>query len=108
MAEQENPLEWQRKPAATEGHYFRLRPWWDSREKAASEHVLDFELWEECSHDDRRLLTGFLKWDGCSNWATDPACMYHFCGPENADELAADFRKLYADYGKLIPAWDGE
>ena len=44
----------------------------------------DFRLFEldYCGEKPDWIVEGFVKWDGCSNWMTNPSCMQHFCGRE--------------------------
>ncbi len=48
---------------------------------SSMEHTEDIDAAEVCFH-------GSVKWDGCSNVATNSACMLHLCGPEAWAEFA--------------------
>lgn len=78
-------------------YYFNITP---------GDYSLDFQL---CRLDDYQeediLITGFLKWDGCCNWQTNPDCMYHFCGSNDAVKLAKLFEYLYSAGSKYISNW---
>lgn len=41
------------------------------------------------------FLSGFVKWDGCSNWDFGEGSI-HFCDVDSAAEIGELFRKLYA------------
>lgn len=53
-------------------------------------------------------ITGFLKWDGCINWQTDPECMAHGCGPSSADVIGSAFREVYRQAHAMMPSADWE
>lgn len=54
-----------------------------------------FAEWEQAEWE----LSGYLKWDGCINWQTNPECMVHGCSPRHVDWINAVFGAVYA-YGK--------
>lgn len=45
------------------------------------------------SPDDEPIFTGFIRWDGCSNW-NDEGCL-HFCGGKEAAEFGALLAIMY-------------
>ena len=77
---------------------------------------VDFKVFDAawCSDDNRPLIMdngapypletwkdrfwvwgGYVKWDGCSNWQTNPDCMAHFCGPNQGEDLATIWQEIY-------------
>jgi hypothetical protein len=48
--------------------------------KEGDYHV-DFKIIEPYNGDEEDIVfSGYIKWDGCSNWDTDKNCSIHFCG----------------------------
>jgi hypothetical protein len=68
-----------------------------------NESYVDFAI---IGDDEEAEISGSVKWDGCINWETNPACMMHFCGPSDADRLAALFKDVWEEARKLMPHAD--
>ena len=43
-----------------------------------------------------RVASGYIKWDGCMNWMTDPRLMLHHCTPSDIEELSCALQTAYA------------
>jgi hypothetical protein len=41
-------------------------------------------------------IEGHIKWDGCINWQTNPECMVHGCGPNEARGVGEIFEAAFA------------
>lgn len=53
-------------------------------------------------------VTGFVKWDGCSNWDFKTSeCMMHFCEREQMVQLGELLGRLYDMTAELCPHWNG-
>ena len=63
--------------------------WWLDVSSSSDSFMLT--EWEQAFVE----LDGNLKWDGCINWKTNPACMMHGCGPLHAKIIAAIFDTIY-------------
>jgi hypothetical protein len=73
------------------------------------DHILSvtvYEFWggEPCYDEERIFFTGFVKWDGCSNWDMG----LHFCSKKQAVELGTLLGRLYGLAARMIPHWDGD
>jgi hypothetical protein len=58
-----------------------------------------------------RVLDGWIKWDGCSNWTFGrpvPGSMVHFCGKAEAVGIGDLMRRLYEIAAEWMPAYDRE
>jgi len=66
----------------------------------AEEYALFFSICDTSSLNDDEALTGYIKWDGCSNWKT-PDGFYgiHLCGAKHIDDLKTAIEICY-DYTK--------
>lgn len=55
------------------------------------------------------FLTGFIKWDGCSNWDfhTDD-CLRHFCGKVHATSIGRLMDRLYQIASERVESYDAE
>lgn len=49
------------------------------------------------------IVSGFLKWDHCMNWQTNPECMAHFCTLADAERLTRAFAALYEAAPVIMP-----
>lgn len=59
-------------------------------------HENGLSVYFELVGDDGEVeIDGSVKWDGCMNWRTSEACMYHFCNPQHAVDLAHRFSKVW-------------
>lgn len=56
---------------------------------------VEFSIYDDVDDEGEPSWTGWVKWDGCINWQTDPGCMAHFCGPHAVDDFAAAFRTVW-------------
>lgn len=72
------------------------------------ENGLSVEFEFRCDQDGEVEISGFHKWDGCVNWNTNPDCMYHFCGADDAERLTAMFRTVAAIASREIGDYCGE
>lgn len=54
-------------------------------------HFLNFVI-----HDKHKepSVSGFVKWDGCINFNTNPSCATHFCGLEDLRQFADDIIRV--------------
>jgi hypothetical protein len=59
---------------------------------------LPFSEWGKADWE----IDGYLKWDGCINWQTNPHVMYHGCSPEMIDQLKDIFSIVYAIGGRYL------
>jgi hypothetical protein len=70
------------------------------------------EAWHQYSHAmsfaiidyDEEILTGSVKWDGCSNWNSD-ACL-HFCEREQFVHLSKLMELCFDFTAKNLPTFD--
>jgi hypothetical protein len=76
-------------------YYFEIIP---------GDYCLEFKLFNNMDLSFHEI-NGQLKWDGCMNWETNPSCMYHFCGPDDAFRLAKMFDYLYSFGKNYIEHW---
>lgn len=44
--------------------------------------------------DDKPLMTGYVKWDGCSNWDTGDGAI-HFCTRDGAQKLGLAMERCW-------------
>lgn len=65
--------------------------------------------WTDDLEEAEVFLSGFIKWDGCSNWdfKTD-ACMKHFCGRDDANGLGRLMDRMYALAEEHMPRYNKE
>lgn len=61
-----------------------------------------FEIGDQ-DDDDQPAFFGDVKWDGCSNWSTDPDCMMHFCHRHQLIEFGELLARLYDWAGEYFP-----
>lgn len=54
--------------------------------------------------DEIEILSGFVKWDGCTNWKAGEKCMVHCCEREHLVKFGEILGQCY-DLGKLCPNW---
>jgi hypothetical protein len=55
------------------------------------------------------FLTGFIKWDGCSNWDFHSRdCMIHFCGRKHATSIGRLMDRLYQIASERMEHYDAE
>ena len=52
-------------------------------------------------NDAEVFVTGFIKWDGCSEWHFDEGG-YHACGLEQAERVGRIARVLYQEAGNIM------
>lgn len=87
-------------------------PLWRVEWDAAS-HVANFKVFEvKAAHgegddfvisDEELRLSGFVKWDGCSNWDYHTEdCMAHFCGVEGMRQFCSLQVWLYSKAADLM------
>lgn len=64
----------------------------------------------ENKEDAELFLSGFVKWDGCSNWRFDAeeVCALHFCSVEEAENVGKLFRELYRHAAACMESCDFE
>lgn len=99
----------------------RLRP---------NTHWMDVEVFDHCGYDTasnqwsvtkvdavcsadgtsnldeaKPILTGSIKWDGCSNFQFPDDC-YHWCGRKDAADFGKMIDRLYERAASMIKAWD--
>lgn len=59
------------------------------------------------TEDAEVTVTGFIKWDGCSNWDFKTGgCMLHFCDREQMVQLGELLGRLYDLTANLCPHWN--
>jgi hypothetical protein len=56
-------------------------------------HALSFRFLND--GDGAVDVIAHVKWDGCINWSTGEACMYHFCGPDDVLQLGRAFLRAW-------------
>jgi hypothetical protein len=61
-----------------------------------------FKRIEDCAP----VLTGSIKWDGCSNLSFNDNVCLHLCGSEGATRFVKVLHHIYAVIGPKIPSWD--
>lgn len=88
-------------------------PWIDAPEEVGEipiryrqvySHALSFEFMDE---DGEAAVEGGVKWDGCINWNTSDAGMYHFCSADDAQRLTRAFERVWKLAAEHLPTWDG-
>lgn len=54
-------------------------------------------------------LSGFVKWDGCSNWEfnAQEECMLHFCDRDSLGYISKIMQKCYDITAEYCPKWIG-
>jgi hypothetical protein len=52
------------------------------------------------------VLSGSIKWDGCSNMTIDDEPL-HFCGRSDVEEFATVLSAIYDVAAELIPSYEG-
>jgi len=89
----------------------------------ATNHVREFEVYVIWGRDDSGafqwqgerqrpvaledadlLVSGSIKWSGCSNW--NPDVCIHFCGADHATRFSTLIQRMYAEAAAEIPAWN--
>lgn len=68
-------------------------------------HALTVEVLDD---DGDVILDMDVKWDGCINWQTTPEVCFHFCGPENAAQLAMTFDLAWELTASNLPTADAD
>lgn len=55
-------------------------------------------------------LSGFVKWDGCSNWEfnAQEECMLHFCDRDSLGYISKVMQKCYDITAEYCPKWVGD
>ncbi len=75
-----------------------------------------FDVWEhfkdgsqDCDPKER-FLSGYVKWDGCSNWQVpaDHNMPWHFCSVKQAENVGKLFRQMYEIASTMLPQCDFE
>ena len=51
-------------------------------------------------------IGGYVKWDGCSNWSTNPDCMFHGCSREDISVIGDILSKCWDLTAKYCRVWD--
>jgi len=73
--------------------------------KIGGDHHIDFQILNlNASEEDNVDAYGFLKYDGCMNWQTDPDCMAHFCDPEQAGNFMNAIKHVWT-LGPNLKSW---
>lgn len=61
-------------------------------------------------HDDAEgeySFEGWISFDGCIHWRTDPHCFAHACEPADLDKLKRAFEKVRELAAIRLPDWCG-
>lgn len=71
------------------------------------DHCVEFTIYKEYLPPRLDpLITGYVKWDGCSNWDfPSDGCTHplHFCGKQDSIEFGEFLGKLYDWAAELLP-----
>jgi len=96
------------------------RPWATIRNEAlgftirvrlANDGVADVEAYDDRylqegkAREDAPTITGYVKWDGCSNLSVE---QIHFCGRADAVKLGDVIGAIYDAASAVIPLWNKE
>ena len=62
---------------------------------------------EENVEKARQYLHGYVKWNGCSNWAfdEDKICMLHFCERNELNQISQVMIACWDWTKELLPTW---
>lgn len=70
---------------------------------------IEFRLYESGEDDpDTWDYGGALKWDGCLNWQTNPACLAHYCRLADHVALGVAFEKVGEMAREHVRGYEGE
>lgn len=78
--------------------------------KQKDTHFIDYEIWlhgQDAATRDKPVLTGSVKWDGCSNWGDGNFCA-HACTRQQVADLGAAMALCWDHAAATIKTWDGE
>lgn len=66
---------------------------------------VEFEVYETNFNCDRSLfLTGYVKWDGCSNWnIPEGNYQLHFCGRKEMEKFTELLQAMFDWAAELMP-----
>lgn len=76
------------------------------------ETIINFEIYELCEEEDtiegmNPAVSGWVKWDGCSNWKFFPDSngRCHFCDVREIVDLQLAMSNCYEITKKNLPTW---
>lgn len=79
-------------------------------------HLMEFECFECCTWRDKKyceedlelILTGFIKWDGCSHvtFGRDQDGYLHLCGKNDWDMFSKLMTEIYKIASETIVSYD--
>lgn len=66
---------------------------------------VEFFVYEEdCDNNRSLFFSGFVKWDGCSNWLIpDSNYQFHFCGRKEMQKLTDLLQAMFDWAAELMP-----
>lgn len=74
-------------------------------------HENQLSLWfgiaDEQDADDEISFSGWISFDGCINWRTDPFCYAHSCGSGDLAKFRRAFETIEGLAAERMPAWCG-
>lgn len=68
---------------------------------------LQFEIRDTNDNEGEFSFEGWVSFDGCIHWRTDPNCYAHSCEPADIDRLKRAFEMLYVLAAQRLPKWRG-
>jgi len=73
-----------------------------------SDYHVDYEVFDsrENTQGDDIILSGSVKWDGCSNWQTNEDCMLHACEREELVNIGLLMAECWDLTAELCPHWN--
>lgn len=76
------------------------------------ETLINFEIYDLCEESDSiegmaPVVSGHVKWDGCSNWKFFPTAngRCHFCDVQEIGDLQLAMSRCYEITEKNLPTW---
>lgn len=88
---------------------FRLHDLWNYvTHDERWEYDADDATWVNAMNHGKPLLTGWVKWDGCSDWNPGEGFWcYRGCEREHLINLGVALARCWDEAANAIPTWDG-
>ena len=73
-----------------------------------NEVVMSYKAWQNpLITETNWVIEGFLKWDGCLEFMTNPNSYYHLCEPERLLAISTLFNKVGDEAVAHMPGYEG-
>lgn len=89
---------WGQMTRVSERKYVRVKPFVISEPNILRICSVDFEIYDSVNGEKANdlIISGHVKWDGCSNWGNHDHGYVHMCDVEEAYDIAKSLTAAYA------------